>query len=46
MHFVLILDQLKSRPLEPEGGGGGGGVGAHPAHPPPPTVCMFTNFHF
>ena len=22
MHFVLILDQLKSRPLEPEGGGG------------------------
>ena len=44
MHFVLILDQLKSRPLEPEGGGAGDA--SAPVAPPSLRVCMFTNFHF
>ena len=43
MHFVLILDQLKSRPLEPEGGAGDASA---PVAPPSLRICMFTNFHF
>ena len=40
MHFVLILEQLKSRPLEPEGGRG---MRAHPSHPPPyGSACLPT----